>query len=88
MFVFASGQGGTIKEKMDPLHGQKTDAEVTQKGSEKQGNPIPKMAETFRLRIYFINCPEKMNAVQPWSRKFGMLWIFNIFKMGLGKGHG
>ena len=24
------------------------------------GNPRPKMAETFRLRIYFINCPDSI----------------------------
>ena len=28
-------------------------------GGEKSGNPIPKMAETIRLRIYFINCPDQ-----------------------------
>ena len=37
-----------------------TSAEVTPKGSEQQGNPGPKMAERFRLRIYFINCPDSV----------------------------
>ena len=48
------------------------------KGSDCKGI-LPKMAETFRLRIYFINCPD----IEPISSMYGILCLptFGLFLM-------